>query len=96
MFLKILVEQGVIGMFIFLSMFLIALKCGWRLYRDTEDPFFKGLGLGFIACVIATMTTNVFGDRWTYVQLGAYYWVFLALVVRSNIIIKEELPVVDK
>jgi O-antigen ligase len=89
---KILAEQGTIGMFIFLLMFLLALRSGWRLYRDTEDPFLKGLGLGFFTCVIATMTTNVFGDRWTYVQLGAYYWVFLALVVRSNIMIKEEIP----
>ncbi|MDD5259285.1 MAG: O-antigen ligase family protein [bacterium] len=96
MFLKILVEQGIFGMFIFLFMFLLALKSGWRLYKNTEDSFLKGLGLGFIACVIATMTTNVFGDRWTYVQLGAYYWVFLALVVRGNIIIEEEPSVVDK
>jgi O-antigen ligase len=91
MFLKILVEQGVLGMMFFLILFWLALKSGWMLYRKSQDTFLKGLGLGFAICVIATATVNFFGDRWTYLQIGVYYWAFLGLVARGNIIVQEEL-----
>jgi len=90
-YVKILVEQGLIGITLFLILFWLALRSGWKLYKSANDNFLKGLGLGFIACVIATMTTNFFGDRWTYLQLGAYYWAFLGLVVRGNIIVQQDL-----
>jgi len=89
-FVKILAEQGIIGMVIFLLLLWLALKSGWQLYKKADDAFLKGLGLGFTACVIATMVTNIFGDRWTYLQLGAYFWVFLGLVARGNIIVQQQ------
>jgi len=90
-YVKVLTEQGIIGMAIFLILLFTALKIGWRLYKSAKDRFLKGLGLGFAACVIATMVVNFFGDRFTYLQLGAYFWVFLGLTVRGNIISQEEL-----
>jgi len=89
-YLRILAEQGLIGITIFLIFFLLALKSSWRLYKTASDALLKGLGLGFIACIIATLTTNMFGDRWTYLQLGAYFWVFLGLVVRGNLIARRQ------
>lgn len=90
-YVKTLLEQGIIGMMILLILFWLAFKNGWRLYKMADDNFLKGLGLGFTACVAATMISNIFGERWSYVQLGAYYWVFLGLVARGNIIVQEEL-----
>jgi O-antigen ligase len=89
-YLKVLAEQGIIGMVIFLIFFWLALRSGWCLYRTADDMFLKGLGLGFVACVISTMTSNMFGDRWTYLQLGVYFWVFLALVVKGNMLVMQE------
>jgi len=88
-YLKVLAEQGIIGIIILFLLFYLALKYGWKLYKMASDSFLRGLGLGFTLCVIATMAVNMFGDRWTYLPLGAYFWVFLALVVRGNIITKE-------
>jgi len=90
-YVKILAEQGIVGFTIFILLFWLALKSGWQLYKNSKDGFLKGLGLGFILCVIAMMATNIFGDRWTHFTVGAYYWVFLALVVRGNIISSEQL-----
>lgn len=89
-YIEILVEQGIIGIIIFLLLLWLCLKNGLELYKTAGNPFLKGLGLGFAACVIATMVTNFFGDRWTYLQLGAYFWVFLGLVVRGNLITQQE------
>lgn len=90
-YIKVLTEQGLIGISIFLIFIFGAFKVGWRLYKSAKDNFFKGFGLGFTVCVIAMMIANFFGDRFTYLQLGAYFWVFLALAVRGNIITQEEL-----
>ncbi len=89
-FIKILLEQGVIGFFIFLILFWLVFIRGWHLYRKSNDTFLKGLGLGFIACLAATIVANFFGDRWTYPQIGAYFWVFLALVERGNLLVLEQ------
>jgi len=91
LYVKILLEQGIIGFLIFLMIILPALFYGWKLYRRARDDLFKGLGLGFFLCTISLLISNFFGDRWTYIPLGAYYWAFMALVVRANIITKEEL-----
>lgn len=89
-YVKFLVEMGIPGITIFLYLFYLAFKNGWRLYSDAEDEFTKGLGLGFAATVVACMVTNMFGDRWTYEMLSGFYFVFWALVVRATIIVQME------
>lgn len=86
-YVKILAEQGLIGMGLLLFLFLVALRQGWRLYRFADDSFMRGLGLGFVLCVSALMIANFFGDRWTHLQVGAYFWILLAFVVRGNMMI---------
>ncbi len=90
-YLQFLVEQGICGLLVLLYIFYLSFKHGWRLFRKSSDNFLKGLGLGFCACVISIMVSNLFGDRFTYIQLGGFFWVFLALVVRGNILIREQL-----
>jgi len=93
-YLKILAEQGIIGIAILLILLCYALFLGIRLYRKTNDNFLKGLGAGFTACVIAMIIANMFGDRWTHPQVGTYFWVFLALVARGNKIAQTQTEVV--
>ena len=87
-YMKILAEQGIVGIFIILLLFGLAFKSSYYLYKNAHDAFLKGLGLGFIACLAATMLTNTFGDRWTFLQIGSFFWVILALVERGKIIVK--------
>ncbi len=89
MYLKILTEQGMVGLFIFLLCLFLAIKHSWRLFNNSNDNFLKGLGIGFAICVVATMVTNIFGDRWTHLSLGAFFWVFLGMVQRGNIIVQN-------
>jgi O-antigen ligase len=90
LFLRTLAEQGIIGLMFLLSIMLLAFKRGWRLYKRAQDNFLKGVGLGFCTCVIAVMVGNFFGDRWTHLPLAAYFWVFLGIVERGNIIALSE------
>lgn len=82
-YMKTAAEQGVIGL-VFLALVLArALNSGWGLYRRGSSPFHKGLGLGFVGCIVGVIVTNIFGDRWSYFALGGYLWVFWGLVDRA-------------
>lgn len=82
-YLKTLCEQGIIGCVLLLLVLVGALRSGWKLFRRGGTAFQRGLGLGFIGCVIAHIITNIFGDRFSYFEMGAYFWVFWGLVDRG-------------
>jgi len=84
-YLKVLCEQGLIGITWLFALLLTALRQGWRLYRIGSSPFYRGLGLGFLGTTISIMSTNLFGDRWSYFSLGCYFWVLLGMVDRGII-----------
>jgi len=88
-FMKTLSEQGVIGFTLLLFILFLAFRSGWRLFKIGGTPFHKGLGFGFLGCIIACIITNMFGDRWSYFVLGGYFWVFWGLVDRGILISQE-------
>jgi len=91
-YLKMLCEQGIVGFGLFLTVLLVAFRSGWRLWKAGKEGFEKGLGLGFMGCVLACASTNLFGDRWSYVEMGSYFWVFWGLVDRGILMARETTP----
>src|SRR3989344_5892384 len=88
-YVKILVEQGIVGMLIFAILIFTFLAEGFRLYKNGDDDLSKGLGLGFAICVCVLLVNNICGNRWSYLELSAYFWIFAGLVARLNIISQE-------
>ena len=84
-YIKMLVELGILGVGAFLFLLYKTFLTGWKLYKEADDRFLKGLGLGFSACVISTAITNAFGDRWSYLSLGSYFWIFLGIVTCARV-----------
>lgn len=89
-YMKTLAEQGMLGFVLFMSLLIVGFKSGWRLFSRTDDGFLKGVGLGFMACVIGMAVTNLFGDRWTFLQIGGYFWVFMGLTARGLLLAGNE------
>lgn len=89
-YLKVLVETGIVGLLIFLWMLVKAFIAGFRLYREADDPFLKFLGLGFATMLVSVMVANLFGDRWTYLQVSAFLWAFLGCTLRGLLLVKEQ------
>lgn len=89
MFLKMLVELGVQGLFIYTYLYIIALRIGWQLYREADNEFLRGLGMGFVLCTICNMVNNFFGQSWMFFPVNSFYWVFMALVIRARMIVQE-------
>jgi len=88
-YVKYLVEQGLIGLIILLALLMCFLRMGYVLYKKGEDDLSKGMGLGLMSCIIVLMVNNFFGDRWSYLELSAYLWIFAGLVARLIIMAQE-------
>ncbi|MGH8602701.1 MAG: O-antigen ligase family protein, partial [Gammaproteobacteria bacterium] len=82
-FIKVLTEQGAVGLVILLMIFWRSLVASRSLFDRTSDPLFKALGLGMLGCIMAFMIGNIFGDRFSHYPLVTYFWVYLALVLRA-------------
>jgi len=89
-YIETLVEGGIIELFLLLALLLFFLKNSYNLYLHAKDNFLKGLGLAGVGSIISCAVTNLFGDRWTYLELGFFLWVLMALVSNGNEIIKKE------
>lgn len=85
-YLKVLVETGVVGLLIFLWLLARTFWTGCRLWRRARDPFLNSLGLGLAAWVVCAMVANLFGDRWSFLQVGGYMWVIAGLVARGLVL----------
>ena len=95
-YVKTVCEQGVIGSILLILVLFAALRSGWKLFKNGESNFQKGMGFGFLGCLVSQIVANIFGDRWSYYEMGSYFWVIWGLVDRGLIIsenaklIKEE------
>lgn len=86
LYLKILLEQGAVGLLIFLVMLWKIFHQGYDLFRGSTDPFLGSLGVAFAASIVGAAVINVFGDRWSYLQVDSYLWILLALVLRARVL----------
>lgn len=89
-YLKVLVETGILGLGLFFALLWKSFRMGFRLFRQAKDPLFQAIGLGTAVYVLCAFMVNFFGDRWMYLQVNGYLWTFLGLVVRSQILTNEE------
>jgi putative inorganic carbon (hco3(-)) transporter len=82
-FVKVLTETGVVGFVLLLWILGCMLFEGFYLFRKAREAFFASLGLGLIGWVVCAIVANLFGDRWTFLQVNGYMWVFAGLVRRA-------------
>ena len=91
-FVKVLVETGLVGLLLFLAIFCKLFKIGFRLYRTATDSFLKSIGLGLSGLMLTAFVANMFGDRWMYFEITGYTYAFAALAVRAQQITDEGDP----
>jgi O-antigen ligase len=85
-YLQTAAEQGIFGLTLLAILFCRAGWSGWRLYKDGSSNFLRGMGLGFIACISAMAITNIFGDRFSQISVGSYFWIYFGLVDRARVL----------
>jgi O-antigen ligase len=94
-YVKVLAEMGVVGFALYLFLLWKLARAGLSLFYGTEDPFWRSIGLGFIALMASITIMNFFGDRWTYQQADGFLWILLGCVIRGLIVMREAPTKID-
>ncbi|MFZ3211710.1 MAG: O-antigen ligase family protein [Terriglobales bacterium] len=88
-YLKMVVENGFIGLILLFAVIFTAWWQGYLLFRSADQPYMRGLGLGLVALITSVLIANIFGDRFTYFQVNGCTWVLMACVVRARAWLRE-------
>ena len=83
LYVKILAETGLVGLCLFFWLLAKTFSAGYRLFRHADDSFLSSLGLGLSAWVVCVVAANLFGDRWTLLQVNGFMWVLGGMVSRG-------------
>ena len=84
MFLKILAEQGLVGIAIFVGFTTMVLYQSYKLFRHSTSKLGQGIGLGFLLCEGVHLAGSATGDQSLYYNLMAIYWLFLGIIASFN------------
>ncbi len=90
MYVKVLVETGIVGLLLFLTILFLTFLFGMRLTRTSDDWLYQGLGFSLATWLVCTAIVNLFGDRWTYLQVNGYMWILAGLVSRAFLLSADE------
>lgn len=78
-FVKVLTEQGPVGLGLLVGIVFSALGLGMQLFRKGTSRIHKALGAGVFGMVVAFSVGSMFGDRLSHYPLSAYFWVLLGV-----------------
>ncbi|HEY5803120.1 MAG TPA: O-antigen ligase family protein [Lysobacter sp.] len=85
LYIRTLSEGGVIGAVMLLGVLLSVLYAAWRgLTRSRSGTWQYALALGLLGAWLSMLISNLFGDRFTYYPVVAYFWTYVALVVKAR------------
>jgi O-antigen ligase len=87
-YMKVVVEQGIIGIGILFLVLWRFFRMGWALYKRSEDILFNAMGLGAAATTICIFIVNIFGDRWTFVEINGMVWVMFGLIASAHTLLE--------
>jgi O-antigen ligase len=91
-YVKVMVETGIIGLLITLVLLQQLVALAYRLFRRAQDPLYRGLGLGLLLAMCSCLVANIFGDRWTYLEITGLLWVLAGASARATHLMESDPP----
>lgn len=93
LYMRTLAEGGLVGAFVLLGLLLSVFRTARReMRRARSGSWHYALALGLVGAWVALLCSNLFGDRFTYYPMIAYFWVYVALVVKARHLPPEPAP----
>ncbi len=84
-YLMTAVEQGIPGIFIFLTLCFVVLIMGERIYHQTKDPLRKDIVMGLLLCLIIIDAFQIINDMLETDKMGPFFFISLAILVTTDI-----------
>jgi putative inorganic carbon (HCO3(-)) transporter len=89
-YVKVMVETGIVGLILVFVLLQQMMATAYRLFKRAEDPLYRGLGLGLLLAISASLVANCFGDRWTYLEITGMLWVLVSAAIRATQLTETE------
>jgi len=90
-FLRVLVETGIVGLFLFLFLLWRMALFLWDTYWSADDPFFKALSMGMLGALAGLIGHGISANSFIIVRIMEPFW-FLMGLAAAYPLIKGELP----
>jgi O-antigen ligase len=93
--LMVLVEQGYIGLSLFLILTFAIFLYGQRVYNESKDPQTKALVMGLLTSLVCIYTMNFLSDLIEVDKVGTLYFLNIALLVGVHLRNKRAAKQID-
>ncbi len=74
-------EIGTLGLALYIWMFVLLFRAARTVHRGSQDPFVRGLALGFMGATLAFAFQAFLGTYLEVRTISLYFWTFGALIV---------------
>lgn len=80
-YIRVLIETGLIGLFIFFFLLLTIFRKAYENFKASEDSFEKGLTMGFLAGFMGLIFHSIGANTFIIVRIMEPFWFMTAIVV---------------
>jgi O-antigen ligase len=87
---RVLIESGILGLISFLFLMVMMLKSALRVFRQTTDPLYEGISLGYLIGMAGLLTHGIGANTFIIVRIMDPFWFMTAMVVMMPTIEKLE------
>jgi len=89
-YLMTLVEQGIVGLFIFVSFCLFTLWRGEEVYHRLSNSFLKDLVMAALLILIMAMAVLLINDMIEAIKFGSFFFISVAIILAVDIKTREK------
>jgi O-antigen ligase len=78
---RVLAETGLLGTAAFLYLLSAIFKLAWRRLRETREPYYRGLVMGFLAGLVGLVVHSLGTNTFIIVRIMEPFWFFVGIIV---------------
>lgn len=84
-YLMTLVEQGVVGLLLYVIFVFTVLLAGERIYHQTSDSVEKNIVMGFLLAIVVIDAFQIINDLLETDKVGPFFFMAIAVLVRQDL-----------
>jgi O-antigen ligase len=83
-YLNVLVNSGIVGLITFLSIWIIAIRTGYKTWKYATDPLLRGLAMGGMLAILGFMVGSCFQDYYGTFANCFHWWFATGLLFTAH------------
>jgi O-antigen ligase len=87
---RVMIETGIVGFFAFMLIIFFLFKQAFAAYTQVQDPFARGISLGFICALVGLLTQSFAAAVFILIRIMEPFWFIAAIVITLPSIQQKE------